>query len=183
GVGSRTLPGLYRRLDEPAHRLRMLLREGGRREYHVRIEIDPMVAQHHDIDVLALDAEPQQRRYGGHDPGGCEIDLPANEHGLADLRLHVRPLHAARIDSVHAREHIEQTVGCVDRRCAALAPHEVGRLFNPRLLERDQAEWCLVVYQENGEQLLAWIPGIELDQGAEIAEPDVMGAAGHLGDR
>ena len=77
-------PGLDRGLDEAAHRLRTLLRESGRREYHVRVEIDPILAQHHDIDVLALTPSPSSEGTAVSDPGRREIDLAANEHGLAD---------------------------------------------------------------------------------------------------
>ena len=107
---------------------------------------------------------------------------PRSQHRLADLRLHVCPLHARGIDPVDAREHVEQAIGGVHRRSAPFAPHEVCRLLDAGLLQRDQAERRLVVDQEYGDQLASRVLGVELDHGAEIAEADIVGAARNLGD-
>ena len=59
-IGGRILPGLDRRLDESAHRVRVLLGEGRGGEQHVGVEVDAMVAQHDDVDVVALHARGAQ---------------------------------------------------------------------------------------------------------------------------
>ena len=182
-IGGRILPGLDRGFDKSAHRVRMLLGKGGGGEHHVGVEVDAVVAQHDDVDVVALDAEPEQRGDRRHHPGGGEINVAAHEHRLTDLRLHVRPLHARGIDPVHAREDVEQAIGGVNRRGAAFAAHEVRGLLDPGLLERDQAQRRLVVDQEDGDQLASRVLCVELDHGAEIAETDIVRAARHLGDR
>jgi hypothetical protein len=91
-------------------------------------------------------------------------------------------LHARGIDPVQAREHVEQAIGGVHRRSAPFAPHDVCRLLDAGLLQRDQAERRLVVDQEDGDQLASGVFGVELDHGAEIAEADIVGAARNLGD-
>ena len=182
-LSRRRLPGLNGRFDEAAHRVGMLLRESGRGEQDVGIEIHAMVAQHHHIDVVLFDAESAQGWYRGHHPGGPEVDFAANEHGLAHLRLHVRPLHARGIDAVHASEHIEQPVGGVNGRCATLASHQIARLLDACLLERNETKRRLVIDQQYRDQLAAGISRVELHHGGKIAEADVVRTARDLGDR
>src|SRR5512144_2522389 len=92
-----------------------------------------------------------QRGHGRHHPGGGEVDLTTNEQRFADLWLHRGPLHARRIDPIDPREDVEQAVGGIDRRCTALASHEVRGLRDSGLLERYQAERRLLIDQENSD--------------------------------
>jgi hypothetical protein len=57
----------------------VLLGERRRREHRVGVEIKPMIAQHHDVDVVALHAKSYQRGHGRHHPGRREVDLTAHE--------------------------------------------------------------------------------------------------------
>src|SRR4029450_1429813 len=87
-----------------------------------------------------------------------------------------------RSGAIDPREDVEQAVGGIDARCAAFSSHEICGFRDPRLLEGYQAERRLIIDQENGDQFPSRISGVELDQGTQVAEADVVGAARDLSD-
>ncbi len=118
----------------------------------------------------------QQRGEGEARDG---IHIAAHQHGLAQRRVHGRPLHGA--DLVGLGEQREGAAARIEHGRAQLLAGEVGRLGDAAFLERHHRGRRVVVDHHHGHGLVGHVRvvGLELHQRRDVGKAQVIGARGH----